>query len=396
MKKILIEHVPHSLNYGTTMMAVNLIKSLQVKDLEIYLDTQKNEDIENLKKSLGNIKLEKEIAFKRKSSRIARVIYKAFILPFKLKKYDYIIILGGDDLSEYYGKLNFLVSVFSLNLYPNKKKRLFLLGQSIGPFTGINKKLAKYLIDSSNLYTRDSYCSQYIREELKTNNFKEAADLAFLDLPFQKEKENFYKEYNLLENEYMTIVPSGLIKCYTSNKENYIKKWIDFIKKLLKHYPEKKLVLLGHVVSDDTTSDAIIIEKIISQLTDEEKERVVSITKPILPVEARSILGKSWCTITGRMHAAVSTFQMNKPAISLSYSIKYRGVIGEGLNRNDLVIEAADDKFWEEDKMEKSLFVKIKYLEANYNVIVQEISKSVEEKKVIVQKMLNEIKEKLK
>lgn len=45
------------------------------------------------------------------------------------------------------------------------------------------------------------------------------------------------------------------------------------------------------------------------------------------------------------MHAAVSTFQMGKPAICLSYSPKYKGVISDGLNLSELVIEAKEKKY---------------------------------------------------
>ena len=37
---------------------------------------------------------------------------------------------------------------------------------------------------------------------------------------------------------------------------------------------------------------------------------------------------------------------MGKPAISLSYSIKYKGVISDGLNLPELVIEK-NDSLWE-------------------------------------------------
>lgn len=66
MKKILLEHVPHSLNYGTTMMAVNLINALKGTSIEIYLDTQKEEDIINIRKSINGIKIKKDTFFQKR------------------------------------------------------------------------------------------------------------------------------------------------------------------------------------------------------------------------------------------------------------------------------------------------------------------------------------------
>lgn len=395
MKKILLEHVPHSLNYGTTMMAVNLINALKGTSIEIYLDTQKEEDIINIRKSINGIKIKKDTFFQKRKKRFIRVFYKIFIQPIKVHKYDYIFILGGDDLSEYYGRLNFLINAISLLFYSKKKKRLFLLGQSVGPFTGINKIIAKYLISKSNLYTRDQYCSSYVKEILKIDNFVEARDLAFLSLPFQEQTSNFFKNYFLNTNEYITLVPSGLVECYTKNYEKYISQWMDCILKIMEKYPDKKIVLLAHVVSLDDSGDINIIEELFRKIPISEKNRVIKITESILPVEARNVLGNSWCVITGRMHAAVSTFQMGKPAISLSYSVKYRGVIGNGLNREDLIIESANEDFWKEEQISKHIIEKLCYLENNYSKILQEVVEAVNQNKFIVQNMLLEIKNKI-
>ena len=119
---------------------------------------------------------------------------------------------------------------------------------------------------------------------------------------------------------------------------------------------------------------------------------LIVIKEQILPVEARIILGHAYFTLTCRMHAAVSSFQMGKPAICLSYSPKYKGVIADGLKMPDLVIEAKNDKLWEKD-ITKTVLKKVEFVENNYDKLKKEIIVNVNQCKKIVSDTLNEIAE---
>jgi colanic acid/amylovoran biosynthesis protein len=96
------------------------------------------------------------------------------------------------------------------------------------------------------------------------------------------------------------------------------------------------------------------------------------------------------------MHAAISTFQMLKPAISLSYSVKYRGVIGEGLGMNDLVIEAKGDDLWESGKIVDMVIDKVNYVLNNYDKLIERIKPAVEQSKKMALDQIKDIAEKLK
>ena len=96
------------------------------------------------------------------------------------------------------------------------------------------------------------------------------------------------------------------------------------------------------------------------------------------------------------MHAAVSSFQMGKPAICLSYSPKYNGVIANGLNMHELVIEAKNDKLWEEEIIIKNVLEKVEYVEKNYKKLQEEISINVNNCKRIVKETLDEIAQRIK
>ena len=109
-----------------------------------------------------------------------------------------------------------------------------------------------------------------------------------------------------------------------------------------------------------------MLKMINSKYNNYINENLTVIKEQILPVEARIILGHAYFTLTCRMHAAVSSFQMGKPAICLSYSSKYKGVIAEGLKMNNLVIEAKNEELWQSGIVD-IVNEKVDYVEKNYD-----------------------------
>jgi colanic acid/amylovoran biosynthesis protein len=87
---------------------------------------------------------------------------------------------------------------------------------------------------------------------------------------------------------------------------------------------------------------------------------------------------------------------MGKPAISLSYSVKYKGVIGEGLGMKDLIIEARGDDLWESGKIVNLVMEKAEYVLTNYDSLVSRIKPAVEENKKLAMDQIEDIANKLK
>ena len=276
---------------------------------------------------------------------------------------------------------------------------VFLSGQTIGPFHSWRIPLAKKCLRGCQIYTRDPVSGGYLRNELKLKNVKISSDLAWLDLPKQNNRELLDRTlagYELERNEYITIVPSGLVRQYTGNRKIYIESLTKVLtllkeKEQLKH---KKIVLLSHVLKPEGADDRKTINSIMENIN--ANENIIPITDELLPVQARAILGNGLFTITGRMHAAVSTFQMLKPAIALSYSVKYRGVIGEGLGMKDLVIEAKGDELWESGNIVDMVMDRVDYVLNNYDSLVERIKPAVEESKRMAMAQIEDIAKKLK
>lgn len=377
--RIKIEHISNTFNYGSLMMAINTLKYIEkhMDNIEFYVDC-KEEDLDRLKKETEINNLQSVIEYNFKSNNLIEKILRLIkIAKRDGKNYDLKIVLGGDDISEYYGK-NIWVIKFPIMYIQNKYLPTIFLGQTIGPFSGVRKILARIVLGKTKIYTRDDTCFEYLNS-IGVKSINRGRDLAFLDLPIQCKSDEVLTKYKLGNEQYITIVPSGLSKWYTKNYDNYLKEQVNLIYKLLKNKSlgDTKIVLLAHVLKPLEVDDRKVIDDLQNCLSKQLKERIIVITDELLASEARAILGNGLLTITGRMHAAVSTLYMRKPAISLSYSVKYEGVIGNGLDLGELVIECADEDLWKRGEVSKQVAEKVDYVVEHYGELIHKIDKNV-------------------
>lgn len=399
--KIMISHIPNTFNYGSAMMAINLIYYLDRKfngDVNFYVDTRTEEDFGNLINSIGldNIKVNKILPDKSKLIKAKKDVnldlnWIGAYCDGIINNYDCFMVLGGDDLSEYYSKEHVVYELFKINRIASKIP-VFLIGQTIGPFTEWRKEYAADMLKPCHIFTRDNLTYDYLTRELGISNVINSSDLAFLDLPNQNEYDiqSLLKKFNLNKGEYVTLVPSGSIKLYTNNYDNYIDNWVDIIEYLINNRGFK-VTLLPHVLRPEHASEKVVIEDIMRRMGSKYPKELIYIDDILFPLGARLVLGNGLFSISGRMHGAVSTFQMEKPSISLSYSVKYKGVIGQGLDCEDLIVEASNDQKWVDGKVMTETINKIDYLINNYDDIVLKIKDNLGKCKDEVINMIDQI-----
>lgn len=294
---------------------------------------------------------------------------------------DYVIYLGGDDFSEYYNKYKVLVELFWANVFSKKAKVIFM-GHTVGPFRSWRKPLVSKFFANASVLTRDSLSYRHLTDELGVKNVIESHDLAFLNLPAQGQRDDILDQYTLSSTEYVSLIPSALHSHYCSSYEDYINGWMGIIRTLLENQTlsDKKILLFAHVIKLKKIDDRAIIKEIMLRIKADESidsSRVLAITDILLPSQARKILGNGLFTITGRMHGAINTFQMGVPAIPLSYSVKYRGVVGESLQQPELIIEATDDELWKSGDIVKAVSEKVAYVLEHRDSLSKEISSRV-------------------
>lgn len=406
--KILLTHITNTYNYGSMMMAENVITYINKyskQKNEYYTDCNTDDDIKRLKEATGYEEIKKDKIICKESNNKVQTLINIIRSGHNSKKasgyYDYIIILGGDDFSEVYMNnilQRFLTIKAILDLKKlNKNNNVFLLGQTIGPYTGIRKWLAKRVFRKITLYTRDDLNLVTMKNEYEINAIP-SRDLAFLDLQKQNEyinkKNEILNKYNLRENNYITIVGTQLIDKYCDDREKFIDMFIKIIKLINAKEPKKDIVWLSHVTTEPyNLSDNYLLE-LLNEKEEFKNINKIVIKEKILPVEARIILGNSKFVFTCRMHAAVSTFQMGKPAICLSYSPKYKGVISDGLNLSELVIEAKEKKIWNGNLINE-VSEKIDMICSNYEELTNKINKEVKNSQSVALNTIKEIVEKM-
>lgn len=400
---IVILHTKTTTNYGSFMMTISAINYLYSRYpcANYYIELESQEDEDRLRKELdipiqispiGSVPLyygkfellryiRRIIGYRRQSKSIIEL------------QPDLIVYLGGDDFSEYYNKHKVLIEAFWAWRFSRKSKVVFLC-HSMGPFTSYRKIFIKWFLSKCTVVTRDNISKEHLCQDIGIKGVISSYDLAFFPLPYQNVKPKL-EIFQLDKDSYITCVPSGLHSHYASSLEDYLYRWEQIIISLINNHDlrNKKIVLLAHVISKSKKADDVtIIRELFLRLKQNNKidiSRVYTITDGILASEARHILGHGFFSITGRMHAAVSTFQMGKPAIALSYSIKYAGVIGQALRRQDLIVEAASFVLWESGEILKCLEEKIEYVIKNYKKLCTEIICQVDNIKIELKSTLD-------
>lgn len=251
------------------------------------------------------------------------------------------IHLGGDTLSNVYSTTTLLRRLFDMWSLKRAGKKVFILSHTLGPFLWWQKPLVRYVLKRiDGVYCRDEKSFKYTKNKLRIKNIRLSADLAFLDLARQKERVSMEK-YGITPKKYFTFVISGLWNKYSHDYEIYINGLVNLVKHLLKKCKEynMQLVLLPHVWAE---KDKRLLDELVSRIND---NNIVPIKEILLPYQARAILGSSYFVVSQRMHGAISSLQMGVPAVGISYSVKYSGVIGEYLDLPELVAEIGKNSF---------------------------------------------------
>lgn len=377
-EKVLVLHGENTFNYGTFMMLISLISTMSKKgDYDFLVRFNSKEDYDRLITELDDESI--QVTYVQNSKYVTKsIIDKLGAIKFQiidnvnsLKKLnpDKIIILGGDDYSEYYRGWKIIFDLIVVRRLSVKCKTI-LVGQTMGPFHSWRKIASRWAFKNSVIITRDPITYEYLKNELNYGGVLcNSSDLAFLDLPLQKTKNRF----KLKARSYVTVVPSGLWSHYSDTEEEYIQEWKIIIESLAELHPDKKIVFLPHVTRPSKSDDRKMVNLLKKSL--KNNEDLIFINNEMTATEARKILGNGYLTITGRMHASISTFQMGIPAIPISYSVKYKGIIGRTLGLEKLICEKFDNKI---------VIEKVKYVDQNYNEITKQIKEKVSEAKDMV------------
>lgn len=371
----------HPTNYGNMMMVDSFLyyfreisKKRYKDDPEFVLDVLDKNELTRVKETLEKeTNICGEFLFNRKRRGIIGKFQKLVYIPYEIywniRKYDACVILGGDCISQYYSKQVFISDMIRF-WGIGKRNQLFAPGQTMGPFHGYAVWLVKHALRNCHIYTRDHDCFEYLHHMFQFQHLLEARDLAFLDIPFQNEisiSKRLADKY-VGQKEYITIVASGANRQYTTDTSQYVEEYKRIIINTIDR-TEYDVLLLAHVIHTKDSNDKLIIDQIYSQIPEKYKSHIHVVDSLILPYEARMLIGGGKYTITGRMHAAVSSINMGVVPICLSYSVKYKGVIGDTFDLNDYILQCRGDEKWQGTSVSDAIGNMQKALEANMQII---------------------------
>ena len=261
--KVGILHTPNTLNYGSMILCENAIYYLSklIHNVSfIVLSNFVEETQTRLRNATGcnNIEVRPHTIpsqIERISNRLSFLVNKVAFryrnLIKQLNDCNVIIVLGGDDISEYYGIPKLLDMLFRLHYLKRAGKKIYLLGQSIGPVHSWRIALARRVLGRmDNIYHRSFRSYSYVTDVLgaKHNSFL-SSDLAFLDLPRQSEGFDIEK-YNIMPQRYITFVPSGFWSGYCNHYGVYLEGLLDITKYIVSKCEafDMRMVLLPHVL----------------------------------------------------------------------------------------------------------------------------------------------------
>jgi colanic acid/amylovoran biosynthesis protein len=404
MTEVIIRGLPSLDNYGTAMMAMVTIQALAARipgklvvRCNLYPTTDVDEIYSELDVDRDRVSI---IPFVRRPrpglASPSGLLYRLKLLAGASDTADgnLYIVLGGDDLSEYYGAKVWR-QLFSLWL-SGRTTPVVLLGQTIGPFNKpMNRLAASLLMPNLRVVARDRWTTNYLQSEFGLGNrLQQGADLAWADLPLQHRHDleaDVLARFGLQPETYATVVVSGMqvLGYYTPDRAIYLQRWKETVEALL-DLPEmagRRICLLAHTYGG-YGDEGQNVDEVFAMLSDAAKARVVPISQRILPTRARFVLGNGLFTITGRMHPAVSTFQMGKPAITLAYSKKYEGVIGTMIGRSDLILEGNDPALWSSGSIVTTMLEKVRDVLGRHESLCAQIREAVARQKTMVEASL--------
>lgn len=413
-KQVLILHAQNTYNNGSFMMLINLIwyyvKHIpeQVR-ITFWVELDGVENYERLMNAFpgkflsgGRVEI-KELPLKITSIdnsffllKAMRLFAKYYRHPAHFRKLgiDTVILLGGDDISEYYKKWMIVSDLYRIRCY-SRKIPTILAGQTIGPFKGLREKVAARCLSKTHIYTRDEISAFYLKDSLSLpeQQVQLSADLCFPDLPLQAEDTATLKSYELAPEDYITLVPGGFYTLYTRDREEYINSWTHLLKILLDAaaYKRMKIVLLPHVTRPE--DDRKMIRAICQSLSfaGNYSGRLCTIDEELMPHELRTILGNGRLTISSRMHAALSTFQMKKPAVALGYSVKYEGVIGRSIQLPRLLVHCSEKLLTDQEAFSLEVLSKTSYIEKNYSQLISHLETRIPHLKTMAEDQIREL-----
>jgi colanic acid/amylovoran biosynthesis protein len=301
-----------------------------------------------------------------------------------LQDYDMHIHCGTDRrITSVYGALSVYRSLSPLLFSILTKKPFIIYGETMGPFKGfLDKLLVRPILDKASLImARDQLTEDYLKAIGVNKQVHLTADPAFLLRPVSDEEvDKILTEEGITSRKQplIGITASSLIyhfafpnaKGLRAKREIYV----TLMAKLIDHITERlnaTVVLFPHSVIPE---DKLIHKEIYQRV--KNKKKAILLGNEYDAVQIKGIIGMLEEFISPRMHAIIASTSMYVPSVAISYSHKYRGVLGPLLDLEKCVVDITQpspEEFFNE------LCSKVDYVWKNREQISRELQERMPE-----------------
>ncbi|MBN2133945.1 MAG: polysaccharide pyruvyl transferase family protein [Sedimentisphaerales bacterium] len=260
---------------------------------------------------------------------------------------DLIVSRGGDNFTEDYGYPGGFINALQLGIW--LKKKVVILGESIGPFRSpkLREEIKTVLSQLSAVIVREEISFRYLTEEigLSPSQVRLFPDMAFF---LRRDRPALLGELREAlgvdaGTRYVALFPSSLVHRWLpfgKNRDDRQEAVTRFHIALCRHLTEEMgyhVVLLPHVFKDGK-SDRLEAEKIKRALVADDRVHLVE--KDYHFWDYRAFI-EAHCefVLSGRMHPCISSLSAGKPAINLVYSHKSEGIVGKLFDCGKLLVD---------------------------------------------------------
>ncbi len=259
----------------------------------------------------------------------------------QISKSDFVVSMaGGDSFSDIYGIGRLLYVSLPQVLAIILGKKLILLPQTIGPFSGcIAKNLAKFILRRAvRIYSRDHEGIAKAQKLVRTNDANKKVEFCF-DVGFVVEPTKPKEMIPHLEavmrcnGPIIGLNASGLLAMGGYSRTNMFGLRIDYSRFLLELVDmlisEQKavVVLIPHVLGVSAESDTRVCQELYTVLNNRYQQQLFMVSEEYSYSEIKYFIGLCDFFIGSRMHACIGALSQHVPTVSIAYSDKFIGVM---------------------------------------------------------------------
>lgn len=261
-------------------------------------------------------------------------------------------ISGGDSFTDLYSKKQLDLVTLPKRIALERRKPLFLLPQTYGPFREeVNERLAADIVGRSRqAWARDEHSFERLRvllgDEFDPRRHRLGVDVGF-GLPPREPAQSIGRIDDWLHERLPTIGLNVSGMLYSDPleaqrkfglKANYRDAMDRLVDRML-HETDTRIVLVPHVGGGAMASESDTRACEAIARTHAATGRVATIPDGLAADEIKHIIGRVDWFAGARMHSTISAMSMRRPTAAVAYSYKFLGTF-EACGIGDRVLDA--------------------------------------------------------